>query len=329
MVDRRAWAIAIAILVGCRNDPTRIVVIADSDLPVPESIDGVRFVVDARDIGGDVVTREVDLTTTPLPLVLPVVHDGGPHGPVTIEAHALDGTAAIVSRAARLAFSPSRSIALHLVLSSSCAMRQCDASQTCVDGACAPIDVADGALPEWTGRDALTPITMGEPDASTPIGPMGDAGAGDAWTAPPADAGQCAAGCACRQTCDSACTCSEGCDCTLSCPGGGDCQDMRCDGADCRYEVRGASNVKGRCEHGARCTIDAVGVSNVLPFECRDTSRCDLDCSGTSNCELRCDGSASCLLRCDGEWGEDCVLACNGTQTRCADDLVVCNRACP
>ncbi|UJR80216.1 hypothetical protein [Sandaracinus amylolyticus] len=326
MADRRAWwGIAIVILAGCSNDPTRIVVIADTDLAVPASIDSVRFVVDARAIGGDVVTREVDVSATPLPLVLPVVHDGGPLGPITIEAEARKGAAVVVARSARLAFVPSRSIALHLVLASSCVMRQCDGNDSCVDGACASIDVDASSLPEWTGRQGLMPVVMGEP-----IDPGGDAGAprADAQT-PQSDAGQCAPGCACRQSCESACTCSAGCECTFSCPANGTCEDMRCDGGDCRYEVRGASNVKGRCEHGAQCLVDAVGTSNVMPFECRDSSSCELDCTGTSNCELRCESSSSCLLRCDGVWGGDCVLQCSGTQTRCADDLVVCNRACP
>lgn len=62
---------------------------------------------------------------------------------------------------------------------------------------------------------------------------------------------------------------------------------------------------------------------------CDGDSICDIDCFQADACHAnQCTGGAACLLDCTG--ARNCRFAvCEGTQTVCADDVVVCNRPCP
>src|SRR5690606_34901758 len=123
----------------------------------------VRFVVDARAIGGEVQQREiaVDGARVRFPLVLAVVHEGGALGPITIEVVGLRRGEAIVTRTARLSFVARRTVTLALDLTRACSARSCELGQTCVEGACVSFDVDADALPTWTGRDDPQTIPMG------------------------------------------------------------------------------------------------------------------------------------------------------------------------
>jgi hypothetical protein len=262
---------------------------------------------------------------------VPVVHDGGALGPLAIEALALKDGELVVRRAARLSFSPRRSVVLRLDLLRACEQRSCDDDRTCEAGECIARDVDTDALPSWRGRDGLPPIAMGgAPDASVPLD---DAALGDDAGAIGVDAGGCGAGCECSQLCESRCECRSGCACDLTCPPGGDCEDVRCDGvgAMCVIEGRSASNLRAECSNGATCEIDAWGASNVRDVVCRGGATCDVDCRETSNCVVRCESGSSCVVRCDdGDDDDGCSVDCRaGSATSCADGVVACNRACP
>lgn len=177
-MGERAALIAAIVLVpvasGCDAEPTRIVVVAETDLEVPREIDGLSFVVDARAIGGDVDTRDVDLVASgaALPLVLPVVHDGGALGPVVVRARALLGGRVVVERSARLSFVARRSLTLVLRLEARCAGRagECADDQTCVAGECMSHAVESAGLSDWSGGGLRDAGVFGTPDAGAPAG---------------------------------------------------------------------------------------------------------------------------------------------------------------
>lgn len=321
---RTVLAVALAMLaVACAPAPTRIVVVAESDLQVPAQADGVRFVIDGRAIGSEVQQRDigVDGTRVAFPLVLPIVHQGGALGPITIEATALRGGEVIVRRAVRTSFVRERSVVLVLALTHACAGIACGADESCSAGACETIDVDPSTLPIWTGRGGLDAIAMGD----------GDAGVALPDAVPSLDAGSCGSGCACEQSCESECGCAGGCGCDLTCPAGATCESVRCEGAatECAIDARGASNVDAQCSRGARCALDALGASNVRDLVCRDGAICDADCRETSNCVVKCESGSSCSLRCDERADDNCRLECDGALSDCGSGLFVCDRSCP
>lgn len=336
---RCALALTFALLAAaCVQEPTRVVVVTDADLATPAEVDSIRFVVDARAIGGEVQQREiaVDGARVRFPLVLAVVHEGGALGPITIEAVGLRRGEAIVTRAARLSFVTGRTVTLALELTRACSARACELEETCLDGVCVSIDVDAETLPMWTGRDdpqsipmggdagasALDAATVPRIDAGSPVPPV------DAGLPPPIDSG----GCVSTLSCETACACTVGCACALTCAAGGDCDAVRCSGAgsECTVEARGASNLAADCEAGAHCVLDAYGASNVRDIRCRDGATCEADCRETSSCTLKCESGASCLLHCDDD-DDNCRLECRDGRTRidCGEGVFACDRACP
>lgn len=298
-----AVAVALALAAGCSaSAPTRIVVIVESDLAVPERLDAVRFTIDATAIGGAVQAREVSsLRPESLPLVLPVVHEAGGEGPITVRVAGLHAGAEIVERSARLSFVPGRAIALRVRLEAACAWRErpCDGAKTCVRGACVEPDVDPSSLPEWGG----------------------DAGVGDGDGGPPS--------CPVRAVCEEGCACSAGCSCELRCAERGECRAIECtgEGTACRVDADKAARLGVRCEAGARCTIDARDVARADELTCASGADCAVDCDGASDCRLSCERGATCLLDCHD--AERCELACEGARQTCDRDVVVCDRSCP
>jgi hypothetical protein len=299
-------------LIGCSTPPTRIVALVEAEPSLEAELEIVRFVVDARAMGGDLHTQEVSLTAgrLSLPLVLPLVHDGGPLGPLRVEVLALGGGNALALARARLSFVRERSMTLRLTLSALCApaATPCGEEERCVAGACAPLDVDEHEQFEWSGLPA--------PAAS------------DGGAASDAGTGSCAEGCECIQACTSGCECRGACACALECPAGEDCTAVRCnDTSSCAVQAAGASNLAVRCEGDASCVIDARGASNATLLDCRDRTVCEADCAGTSNCAMRCASGARCLLACASSG--NCDLECSGVQRDCGDGVIVCNRECP
>ena len=331
-------AVLAAIVAGCSVEPTRIVVVTQTDLAVPAELDALTIEVDATAIGGSQQVRMTPLDGDRVapPIVLAIVHDGGELGPITVRVWGFHEGEVVVERAARLSFVPGRSVLLRVDLVRACRDHDCEGGRSCEAGACVPLDVDAQSLPTWAGREGL-PTLPRDP---------GDAGASaDAWVAPddawapPDDAAvapdggaACAAGCECAQTCidDEGCECRSGCACALACVPGDDCTHVLCDGegTTCAIDGSGVSNLEARCDHRSSCTIDARDASNALALSCRDSSRCEVDCRGASNCALRCESGSQCVLRCG--FDSSCDLECtSGDRRVCADGVLACNRGCP
>ena len=317
---------------GCHSPLTEAVVTTDTDLSIPTDIDAVRWTVDATGIGGQVQTVELPLSDeTRLPVVLPIVRESGPLGPIVVVAQGLSEGEPVVSRVARFHFVEGRSIVVPMNLARDCVGVTCNEAETCVDGRCVDRDVgtdAGVALPDSGTADANTP------DAPSDGGRADvDARSGSTDAGPP-DAGWpgCPEGCGtCDQTCvDRACECTRGCGCGLTCVGEGvDCEDVKCDGvgAVCTVDADGASNVRGKCEHEATCHVDAESVSN-LTYECKSGAHCDVACTDVSNCRVACTGGAVCRLTCTRT--STCEhTSCDGIVTVCLDGSRVCNGPCP
>jgi len=304
---RRALALAcVALCASCAGDLTELRLEVATDLRVPEELSRVRVTVDARALGGGRLQQREVAGDDParLPLSFPVVHEGGPHGPLSVSVVGLQGSEIVAGQDLTLSFVPGRSVLVPVELSSACRDVRCATDEVCAGGRCRPTVV---------DRDAGGP----EPDAAS------------------ADAG----GPVCPEVrmCVDRCECAaEGCGCALECREGEDCDahceadctivadrasnlHSHCRSASCRIEAREASNVDHvRCERGADCEVDCEGASNCF-VECRSGSRCLVRCAGTSNCEIR-----DC-----GDLDDDVDEGDGGGLRRCGGDVLVCRRGCP
>ena len=63
---------------GAESAPTQIIVEVDSDLNIPAELERVTVSVE----GAEATSASADLTRTPLPRTLGLIHTGGPLGPV-------------------------------------------------------------------------------------------------------------------------------------------------------------------------------------------------------------------------------------------------------
>jgi hypothetical protein len=325
----RAIAVAAAaVVLGCHSPLTEAVITTDTDLAIPHDVDTVRWTVDATEIGGHVHAVQLPVgAQTRLPVVLPVVHEGGPLGPIVVVAQGLSGGAPVISRTARFYFVPKHSIVVSIDLARDCIGVACELGQTCVDGACAASEVPADAGPAPT--DAATHDAAGSPrdagnvDAHEPVP--------DAEPVPDGGPLVCMPDCPCDQSCvDASCQCKDGCGCALSCVGAdADCEEMTCDGegVECRVVARDASNVEAKCEHRSMCTHDIDDVSN-FTLQCKSEARCDVACVDVSNCRVECSGGAVCRLSCMRS--SECEYTrCDGVVTVCLDGARVCNGPCP
>lgn len=164
---------ALALACSCADDPTQIMVVVQSDLPVPDALDEVR--VDVRGFS-DATTAVADLRGAPLPRTVALAHTGGPLGPVIVEARGYRAGALVVTRRARVSFVAHRARMLVLWLRARCVgVDACGEDETCTETGCASIDT--GPLPPWTG-----------------VAPAPDAGVVDAAVDAPIDAAQDASG---------------------------------------------------------------------------------------------------------------------------------------
>ena len=307
------WMTALALTASCTSPPTELRLEIHSNLPVPEELERVRVTVDARTIGDRLQLREIVLEDAgELPLRFPVVHAGGPLGPLSIRVVGMRASEVVAGQDMTLSFIAGRSVLVPVELSSACRDVRCPMDHVCADGACLPTGGPDGGTVE---RDA------GAPDAGGR-----DAGPGeDAGRACP-EVRECADRCDCEDTT---------CGCALQCREGEDCE-AHCD-ADCEVRARGVSNLHVHCR-GASCRIDARDVSNTEHVRCERGADCEVDCEGASNCHVECKSGSACLVRCAGASNcdvRDCgdldedVDEGGGDLRRCAGDVLVCRRDCP
>ncbi|MBW2461120.1 MAG: hypothetical protein JRH11_05705 [Deltaproteobacteria bacterium] len=162
-------AVLVVLFTGCGGDATEVLIVTDSDLPVPGGLDSLETTVTGPD--GEDQRAVADLTDTPLPRRLSVLHDGGPLGPFEVVVSGrLMGTP-LVSRRARFEFVPGESRVLVMHLVASCITTTCPGGQTCTETGCRPVDVPPTELTPWTGENPTlggSSPDSGGPDSGTP-----------------------------------------------------------------------------------------------------------------------------------------------------------------
>jgi hypothetical protein len=190
-------AVAVLWLCACSSDTqklTQIVVVVDSDLRVPDELDGLQIEVD----GVLQMPRLAVSLSAPssLPRSLGLVHAGGPLGPVRVTVRGQRAGESVVERSAEVSFKNAQTLKLALALSRACAEAglSCDSGETCVAGACAPRQVDD--LPVFDGRLAARAGSGAGAAGSATTGGAGAAGvpAAEGGGGSPAEGGAPAAG---------------------------------------------------------------------------------------------------------------------------------------
>ena len=165
-------------LAGCSGSPrTEVIVVVDTDLAIPDTID--RLVIEVTSPSGVVREAEAALgdgEPSP-PRTLGLLPEGGALGPYEVVARGLLGETEVVSRRARFSFVLGTTAVLTMHLVDDCVGRDC-AGRTCGERGCE--DVARADLSVWTG----TPPRLGEMppllDAGLDARPDGDGGDVDA-----------------------------------------------------------------------------------------------------------------------------------------------------
>lgn len=115
--------------------------------------------------------------------------------------------------------------------------------------------------------------------------------------------------CICPSTGDCAIYCVD--ECSLQCAGSGNCEFLCVD--DCVVACTGSGN----------CDSEVGPGSSV---SCTGSGDCDVVCTG--DCSVACPGSATCTVHCTPE--ATCTLEnCSSEVHECAEDISICNGACP
>jgi hypothetical protein len=173
-MKRVAWLLALAACGGA-TDPTEIVVEVRSDLSVPSDMDELHVRV-AND-GDFHFDERYPLGTGPSQITLPrrltLVPEGGGTPTVTVEVSASQGGREVVSRRAVLPFVLHQSVYLRLDLVSACLAPTCLPGTTCVAGACVTEVVDPAALPRFTPKQPIEPLSPAQ-DAAGSDGPAAD-----------------------------------------------------------------------------------------------------------------------------------------------------------
>jgi len=210
----------VAIALGACSDPTRLVVVVDSDLGAAlTAVD-----VEASVNGGAATSHRFEVAETGLPFsfVIAPADDADANAPVRVRVGGVgDGDVSNVRYQVRTRFVDGRSLRLDAPLTRRCLRESpChDRGMRCWVGECLPEEVDPASLPSASG-DERGPIDALGGDA----GPPADAG-------PPPDAGDCADGAECRDPTNGCrvgamvCDGDEGPFCEL--------QRTRDEGADC------------------------------------------------------------------------------------------------
>jgi hypothetical protein len=159
---------------GCSTTSvTEIVVVADTDLAVPEGIDTLRISVTDYERG---VIQEgaADLAAgAPRPVTLGLVSSSG-EGVVEVVVIGEREGIEILRRTGRVTFERGRTLALRMDLWARCVAQLCGAERACGDAGCRPIEIDSAELSEWTGTPPSAPdaseMDGGIADAETPHG---------------------------------------------------------------------------------------------------------------------------------------------------------------
>lgn len=288
-----------AVLLGCVSPATELVVVVDTDLPIPTSVNHVEVAVTGPD--GMTQRESTDLTDRGrLPLTLGVSPASDALGPIGVTARAvLDGTT-IVERhhVTTLVRGERRMLVMHLA--ARCIATTCPTGQTCTEQGCRP-EVTE-PLP-WTevpptladaGSDAGRPIDGGDaPSTDTPLSP----------DAPP--------------LCEDATDCDDGEECTTdTCTAEGCTHTPRTGGCDDRVFCNGLDT----CDATGACTVHAGS-------PCMGATTCD---EARSVC-AGCGSDAECMGASTGAWGACTatdLCALTGTHSRMVRTFACVGGAC-
>jgi hypothetical protein len=282
------------VLAACGNDRvSEVIVIADTDMIVPDEVDTIRMAV--TDSGGLRQEAVSDLgASAPRPAMLGLVsRDGTSTFFVVVTGER--GGVEVVRRTARVTASRGRMVALRMDLWRRCVAATCGADETCGDDGCRATTIAAAELVDWRGAPppttdagipiddaALDPADAAYDDASAPTDDA--TAAEDDASGPPPDAGP-PPECTTAAECSDAWTCTAD-DCTdghcthvasdAACADGVSCTAERCDLAlGCVYAVDDAA-----CDDGVACTHDTCDrlagcQSAPRPSSCASGSYCD------------------------------------------------------
>ena len=299
-VVSRRYRAALALLAllglqpGCADDLTQIVLVVESDLEVPEELDGVRITVEGPSAEPIVESYALGPEGLSLPLTQGLRPAGDALGPVRVEVAGLRGEFVVVVQAREATPVAGQTRMLRIMLSASCQSVSCEADETCAAGSCETRVL--GELPPWNGLDALDAGV----DASAADG--GSDGGVDGAV----DAGQCTE----ASDCDDGVECtSETCEdgvCVIAfhddlCPAASACRAAVCRESGCSE----ASVADGTaCDDGVFCNgpIDRcfAGACTDHPGDpCTGMSVCD---EGAGTC-TGCEGDSDCPSLVYGAWG--------------------------
>jgi hypothetical protein len=165
---RRAIAIAALVAACSPGAPTQLVVVVESDLPVPSRLASVRAAVG----------ESAQVFPLPGPEALPFSFGIEPRGgdasrPVHLVLEGRDAAGVVfVTRTVRTGFRPGRTTLLRAGLEELCADAPgCAEGTTCIEGACVDDSIAPAALPEVEpGQELGPPADAGvDTDAGAPV----------------------------------------------------------------------------------------------------------------------------------------------------------------
>ncbi|MCC7540296.1 MAG: hypothetical protein IT379_29020 [Deltaproteobacteria bacterium] len=154
---RRSWlATSAAVLWACAVEPTEVVVVIDSDLPIPDTLGRVEMA--AWSPRAEPLRTALDLESPDdLPRTLVLFPRTGESGRFSLSVIGLpspDFRSVVVRRDVDAAFVPGQTRVLDLFLSAACAATwsTCGPGETCDAGRCRPVELDASELPRWQGE---------------------------------------------------------------------------------------------------------------------------------------------------------------------------------
>lgn len=273
-------------LLGCKTDPTQLVVVVDTDFDVPAELALVRVIVLDGD-GAEAARTDFSLDTVSLPLSLAVVprdQDASRRTTIIVQGFAMATDAdPRVSRRAVTGFRENKSLRLDMFLAESCDRRMCaEITSTCTQ---------DGCIDENIDPNGLEAVAPGQEfrertDAGPPPDGGGDMAVDQCRTAPDRD--------------------GDG-DRAMAC-GGGDCDDNDDRRSSRNTEVCDDENVDEDCNTTTVGDTDADNDDRVSAACCNDMG------DGTLFCGNDCNDSDPLI-------GPTRPERCNGVDDNCDDTV--------
>jgi hypothetical protein len=156
-----AASMSALLVVSCSGgELTEILVVVDTDIPIPAGLDAVRVEV----TGTETVTASGSLVgagAMTLPRTVGVVRTGGSLGPIAVRVVGSVGGSDAVEARASTSFIAGRTLVLPMFLSSACRTVPCGPTETCANASCVSSAVDPATLADYSG-------TVGRLDAGRP-----------------------------------------------------------------------------------------------------------------------------------------------------------------